>query len=65
MTATRRFGELCRMLKSISTKTVVERLRELEGIIVRTLYPEIPPRVEYALTERGQSLRPILMAMIE
>lgn len=67
LTGTRRFNELRRMLVSISTKTLTERLRELEeeGIITRTIYPEIPPRVEYSLTERGWSLQPILQAMID
>ncbi len=66
-TGTKRFNELRRTLKTISTKTLVERLRELEeeGILTRTIYAEVPPRVEYALTERGLSLRPILRAMIE
>ena len=66
-TGTQRFNELRRRLKTISTKTLTERLQELEeeGIITRTMYPDIPPRVEYRLTERGQSLRPILKAMIE
>lgn len=64
---TKRFGELKRGLKSISTKTLVERLHELEAdhIVERKLYPEVPPRVEYTLTARGQSLRPILDAMKE
>src|ERR1700744_4273594 len=64
---TQRFGELQRALKSISTKTLIERLRELEedNLVVRTIYPEVPPKVEYSLTERGESLRPVLQAMID
>jgi DNA-binding HxlR family transcriptional regulator len=66
-TGTKRFGELRRSLRSCSPKTLVERLRELEAenIIARTVYPEVPPRVEYYLTERGESLRPILQAMMD
>jgi DNA-binding HxlR family transcriptional regulator len=65
-TGTKRFGELRRSLKSVSPKTLTERLRELEeeDLITRTIYPEIPPRVEYSLTERGESLRPIFLAMM-
>jgi DNA-binding HxlR family transcriptional regulator len=64
-TGTKRFGELRHSLKSISTKTLIERLRDLEDdhIVERKIYPEVPPRVEYTLTERGQSLEPILQAM--
>jgi len=59
---TRRFGELQRSLQGISPKTLSERLRQLEaqGIIRRVIYPEIPPRVEYSLTEKGESLQTIL-----
>jgi DNA-binding HxlR family transcriptional regulator len=62
---TRRFGDLRRSLVGISPKTLTDRLRTLEeqGIVARTIYPEIPPRVEYALTEYGQTLRPVLEAM--
>lgn len=60
-----RFGELQRSLKGISPRTLSMRLKELEeeGIISRTIYSEIPPHVEYSLTEKGQSLRPIFEAM--
>jgi len=53
-----RFTELARLFKHISTKTLASRLRELEkeGILKRTAYNEIPPRVEYSMTEKGQSL---------
>jgi DNA-binding HxlR family transcriptional regulator len=66
-TGTKRFGELLRSLGAVSPKTLTERLRALEeeNIITRTIYAEIPPRVEYSLTERGQSLRPIFQAMID
>ena len=62
---TKRFGELKKTLKGISPKTLTQRLKllENEGIIVRTVYPEVPPRVEYQLTEKGQELRPVIDAM--
>jgi len=64
-TGTKRFGELRRSLGPVSPKTLAERLRELEreGIVTRTVYPEVPPRVEYRLTEKGLSLQPIVEAM--
>lgn len=63
----RRFGELQRSLKGISPRTLSMRLKELEGegIIRRVIYSEIPPHVEYSLTEKGQTLRPIFDAMKE
>jgi DNA-binding HxlR family transcriptional regulator len=63
----RRFGELQRSLKGISPRTLSMRLKELEeeGIISRTIYSEIPPHVEYALTEKGKTLRPVFDAMKE
>ena len=62
---TRRFGELRRSLDGVSPKTLSQRLRELEaqGVVQRVIYPEVPPRVEYSLTERGKSLRAILDQM--
>ena len=59
---TKRFGELQRSLPGISPKTLSERLKQIEaqGIVRRMIYPEIPPRVEYTLTEKGKSLRAIL-----
>jgi DNA-binding HxlR family transcriptional regulator len=53
-----RFTELSRLFKHVSTKTLASRLKELEedGILSRTAYNEIPPRVEYSMTEKGQSL---------
>lgn len=65
-TGTKRFGQLQRSLKGVSPKTLKARLRELEaeGIITCQVFAEVPPRVEYTLTERGQSLRPILQSMV-
>ena len=62
---TKRFGELRRNLHAVSPKTLTDRLRFLEtkGIATRTVYPEVPPRVEYALTERGRELGAIIDAM--
>lgn len=60
-----RFNELQRDLDGISQKVLTDSLRSMEqdGIITRTVYPEVPPRVEYALSELGESMRPILDAM--
>jgi DNA-binding HxlR family transcriptional regulator len=60
-----RFNELHRSLDGISQKVLTDSLRSMEadGIINRTVFPEVPPRVEYALSELGESLRPILDAM--
>ncbi len=62
---TRRFGQLQQSLGGVSPKMLIARLRELEerGLVTRRLYPEIPPRVEYSLTEDGKTLRPIVDAM--
>lgn len=62
---TKRFGELRKSLAGVSPKTLTDRLKHLEqkGILVRTAYATIPPTVEYALTEKGQSLKPIVKAM--
>lgn len=62
---TKRFGELRKSLFGISPKTLTERLKELEqkGILIRKAYATIPPRVEYSLTEKGLSLKPIIKAM--
>ena len=58
----RRYGELLHVLPGISPKTLADRLHllEAEGLISRTVYPDKPPRVEYALTERGRGLGAIL-----
>lgn len=61
----KRFSELKRNIEAISQKVLTQNLRSLEasGLISRTVYPEIPPRVEYALTELGFSLKPIMDAI--
>ena len=60
-----RFNELRKSLDGISQKVLTESLRSMEsdGVIVRTVYAEVPPRVEYSLSELGETLRPILDAM--
>jgi DNA-binding HxlR family transcriptional regulator len=60
-----RFSELRRKMPAISQKMLTEQLRELErhGLVTRTVYAEVPPRVEYAATPLGQSLRPVITAM--
>ncbi|MBD5522127.1 MAG: helix-turn-helix transcriptional regulator [Lachnospiraceae bacterium] len=62
-----RFNELKKNLEGISQKVLTDSLRALEedGIVIRTVYPEVPPRVEYSLSELGESMRPILKAMEE
>lgn len=61
----KRFGELKKSVGSVSQKVLTSQLRQMEesGLITRTVYPEVPPRVEYALTELGRSLKPVLDAM--
>ena len=60
-----RFNELQKSIDGISQKALTEALRsmEVDGIVSRTVYPEVPPRVEYALTELGESMRPIIKSM--
>lgn len=60
-----RFNELKKDLDGISQKVLTDSLRstEADGIITRTVYPEVPPRVEYALSALGESMRPIMNAM--
>ena len=60
-----RFNEMLRSIPGISQKVLTDNLRALEadGIITRTVYPEVTPRVEYALSELGDSMRPIMRAM--
>ena len=60
-----RFNELKRDLDGISQKVLTESLRSMEedGIITRTVYPEVPPKVEYSLSSLGESMRPIISAM--
>lgn len=65
--STLRFSELQRRMCGINSKTITKHLRDLEKnmIITRTVYPEVPPRVEYALTDRGREILPIIDAMME
>lgn len=62
---TQRFSELLRALPPITQKTLTQQLRELErdGIVSRKVYAQVPPRVEYSLTARGMSLKPVVHAM--
>ena len=61
----KRFGQLAAIISGISRKVLTEQLRELEadGLIVRTEFKEIPPRVVYELSEKGKSLKPVMKAM--
>lgn len=63
---TKRFGELKKSVGSISQKMLTQQLREMEedGLLERKVYAEVPPRVEYSLTEDGSSLKPILDSMV-
>ncbi len=63
---TKRFGELKRSVGNVSQKVLTAQLRQMEdsGLLVRKVYPEVPPRVEYTLTDLGYSLKPILDAML-
>lgn len=65
MPGTKRFGELKKSVGNVSQKVLTAQLRQMEdsGLLIRTVYPEVPPRVEYTLTEVGYSLKPILDAM--
>lgn len=65
MPGTKRFGELKKSVGNISQKVLTSQLRQMEesGLVTRTVYPEVPPRVEYALTELGGSLKPVLDAL--
>lgn len=62
---TKRFGELKKSIGTVSQKVLTAQLRDMErnGLVTRKVYPEVPPRVEYSLTELGRSLKPILDAM--
>lgn len=62
---TKRFGELKKSIGNVSQKVLTAQLRQMEdsGLLTRTVYPEVPPRVEYTLTDLGRSLKPILDAM--
>ena len=65
MSGARRFGELKRSLGAVSQKVLTAQLRQMEdsGLLTRTVYPDVPPRVEYRLTDLGRSLKPVLDAM--
>ena len=65
MDGSKRFGELKRSVGNVSQKVLTAQLRAMEesGLLSRTVYPEVPPRVEYTLTELGYSLKPILDVM--
>lgn len=63
----RRFGELHRGVSGISQKMLTQQLRQMEsdGLVLRRVYAEVPPRVEYSLTATGRSLRPVLTALAQ
>ena len=65
LSGTKRFGELKKSIGRISQKVLTSNLRSMEedGLLTRKVYAEVPPRVEYTLTELGKSLQPILLAM--
>lgn len=67
LTGTKRYNELTRSVVGISAKVLTENLRELEndGIVLRKVYPVVPPKVEYSLTDKGLELKPILDLMKE
>ena len=62
---TKRYNELTRSVKGISAKVLTENLKELEknGIITRKVYPVVPPKVEYSMTDKGNELKPIIDLM--
>lgn len=62
-----RFSELERAIPGVSQKMLIQQLRDLEerGIVSRKVYPQVPPKVEYGLTEWGQAMRPALDALLE
>ncbi len=65
---TKRYGELTRLLPpEVTQRMLTLQLRELEsdGVINRTVYPQVPPKVEYSMTEFGRSLEPILLLMVD
>ena len=65
LTGTKRFNELMRSVNGITQKVLTSHLRAMEkdGLVTRTVYPEVPPKVEYTLTGTGYSLKPILDSM--
>lgn len=62
---TKRYGELAKLLTDISERMLSKQLKELEedGLVVRTVFPVVPPKVEYSLTDMGKEIHPVLMAM--
>ena len=67
MDGTKRFGELKKSIGNITQKVLTANLRSMEenGLLTRTIYAEVPPRVEYTLTETGYSLKTVINSMIE
>ena len=67
MEGTNRFGELKKSLGDISQKVLTANLRAMEenGLLIRTVYAQVPPKVEYTLTDTGYSLKPVLDAMVQ
>ena len=65
LTGTKRYNELKRSLPDISQKVLTASLKSMveDGIVIRTAYPEVPPRVEYSLSELGESMRPMIAVM--
>ena len=65
MPGTKRFGELKKSIGTVTQKVLTAQLRQMDasGLLTRTVYAEVPPRVEYTLTDLGRSLRPVLDAM--
>ena len=66
LTGTKRFSELMHSVTGITQKVLTSNLRAMEeaGLLIRTVYPQVPPKVEYSLTETGLSLKPILDSML-
>lgn len=66
LTGTKRFNELKKSVTGITQKVLTSNLRYMEeaGLLIRTVYPEVPPKVEYSLTELGFSLKPIMDSML-